>query len=162
MQHKMIISNKLNASILFFPFHNLLVKFLFHSIKYDGSIVLLVFLCLVNEIANLRLNTTQAVIKPRLHEMYKLLLIHFRTFDDILFFKQIFIKNSTHIHNANNLHPIFHFIFSQNLLDLFFLIRLIYHTDSKLDFVDNLKLRPVIIEYLWEEIQLLCDILTML
>ncbi len=82
----MVICTYFKASVLFLLLYGLRIKFIFHSVEHNGSVIVIIFLGLRYEVADLRLNQCQAVIEPRFYEVIKLCIGYFRVLNNILSF----------------------------------------------------------------------------
>lgn len=82
----MVIRTYLKASVLFFLFYRLRIKFILHSIKHNGSVIFVVFLGLCDKVADLWLHKCETVIEPWFDEVIKLWVGYLRVLNNILSF----------------------------------------------------------------------------
>ena len=97
----MIITTEFHASVFFLPFDNLRVEFVFHSVKDNCSIAVIFSFCLGNDITDVWLNKSKAVVKPGFNEVFEFFFDKFGVFNDILFNYQVLICLVTHVNDAD-------------------------------------------------------------
>ena len=159
LQHQMVIRTDLQASVLFLLLYCLRVQLVLHPVEHYRSVAFVVALCLSDEVADLGLDDSQAVIEPRLDEVRKLGVLDVGVFDNIFAFDKIF-AGGAHIQYAYHFEAVLVLHFGQHFLDLLLLAQVVDHSDCESDLVNDFELRPIIREILSGEVKFLSAVLT--